>query len=131
MATELGILGLYGLFVILTILIQAEAGRMQVGLPALLRPRGDIHALITIAGRLERAQLNSIVAMALFAPAVLILGQKGISTPSTLLAAQAFLVAGVAYLPLYAFGMPGIRTLVWFTGVLATVWLYLAGLAIV
>ena len=69
--------------------------------------------------------------MALFAPAVLILGQKGINTPSTLLAAQAFLVARVLYLPLYAFGMPGIRTLVWFTGVLATVWLYLAGLAIV
>ena len=128
MGSEPGCLGLYGLYVILTILVQAEAGRLQLGLPALLKPRDDMPALTGVAGRLERAQMNSIVAMALFAPAVLILAHKGISTPTTLLAAQTFLVARVLYVPLYAFGLPGIRTLVWFTGVLATVWLYLAGL---
>lgn len=128
MASELGILGLYGLVVIITILLQAQAGMMQVGLPTLLKPRDDMPALTGVAGRLERAQMNSIVAMALFAPAVLILAHKGLSTPSTLLAAQVFLAARVLYVPLYAFGLPGVRTLVWVAGVLATVWLYVAGL---
>ena len=131
MGSELGCLGLYGLLVILTILVQAEAGRLQLGLVALLKPRDDTPNLTGVAGRLERAQLNSIVAMALFAPAVLILAHQGISTPTTLIAAQAFLVVRVLYVPLYAFGLPGIRTLVWFAGVLATVWLYLAGLGAV
>ena len=128
MASELGILGLYGLVVIITILLQTQAGMMQVGLPTLLKPRDDMPALTGVAGRLERAQMNSIVAMALFAPAVLILAHKGLSTPSTLLAAQVFLAARVLYVPLYAFGLPGVRTLVWVAGVLATVWLYVAGL---
>ena len=128
MASELGILGLYGLVVIITILLQAQAGTMQVGLPTLLKPRDDMPALTGVAGRLERAQMNSIVAMALFAPAVLILAHKGLSTPDTLLAAQVFLAARVLYVPLYAFGLPGVRTLVWVAGVLATVWLYVAGL---
>ena len=128
MASELGILGLYGLVVIITILLQAQAGTMQVGLLTLLKPREDMPALTGVAGRLERAQMNSIVAMALFAPAVLILAHKGLSTPSTLLAAQVFLAARVLYVPLYAFGLPGVRTLVWVVGVLATVWLYVAGL---
>ena len=128
MASELGILGLYGLVVIITILLQTQAGMMQVGLPTLLKPRDDMPALTGVAGRLERAQMNSIVAMALFAPAVLILAHKGLSTPSTLLAAQVFLAARVLYVLLYTFGLPGVRTLVWVAGVLATVWLYVAGL---
>ena len=128
MASELGILGLYGLVVIITILLQAQAGMMQVGLPTLLKPRDDMPALTGVAGRLERAQMNSIVAMARFAPAVLILALKGLSTPTTLLAAQTFLAACVLNVPLDAFGLPGVRTLVWVAGVLATVWLNVAGL---
>lgn len=131
MGSELGCLGLYGLLVVLTIIAQAEAARAQHGLAALLRPRDDLPRLTGLAGRMERAQLNSVVAMALFAPAVLILAQKGISTHATLLAAQIFLICRVFYVPFYAFGLFGIRTAVWFLAVLATVWLYLAGLGVV
>ena len=128
MSTELQILGLYGLVVIITILAEVLAAQAQVGLPMLLAPRDDGPKLIGVAGRLERAQLNSIVAMALFAPAILILAQKGISTSSTLLAAQAFLIARILYVPIYAMGLPWARTLVWLVGFLATAWLYYAGL---
>lgn len=131
MGSELGCLGLYGLLVIVTIILQAEAGRFQLGLTALLKPRDDMPKLTGLAGRLERAQLNSAVALALFAPAVLILAQKGISTPSTLLAAQVFLIARLLYVPFYAFGLFGIRTLVWLVAILATAWLYLVGLGVV
>ena len=128
MSTELQILGLYGLVVIITILAEVLAAQAQVGLPMLLAPRDDGLKLTGVAGRLERAQLNSIVAMALFAPAILILAQKGISTSSTLLAAQAFLIARILYVPIYAMGLPWARTLVWLVGFLATAWLYYAGL---
>ena len=128
MSSELTILGLYGLLTILTIFAQIIAGQLQVGLPMLLKPRDDMPKLLGVAGRLERAQMNAIVALALFAPAVLILAHKGVSTSTTLLTAQIFLVARVLYVPIYASGWPGLRTVVWLAGFLATAWLYFAGL---
>ena len=128
MGSEIGILGLYGLVVIVTILVQASAAQMQVGLVALLKPRDDMPKLPGIAGRMDRAQLNSTIAMALFAPAVLILAQKGLSTSTTLLAAQIFLIARILYVPFYAFGVVGLRTLAWFAGFAATTWIYLVGI---
>ena len=128
MSSELQILGLYGLVVIVTILAQVLAAQAQVGLPMLLAPRDDGPKLTGVAGRLERAQLNSIVAMALFAPAILILAQKGISTSSTLMAAQAFLIARILYVPIYAIGLPWARTIAWLIGFLVTAWLYWLGL---
>ena len=127
MGTELGILGLYGLVVIVTILAQLVAAQAQVGLDMLVKPRDDMPKLTGVAGRLERAQLNSIVAMALFAPAVLILQAKGLATPGTLLTAQVFLIARIAYVPIYAAGVPWVRTLIWVVGFLATAWLYISG----
>ena len=128
MGTELGILGLYGLVVIITILIQILAAQAQVGLEVLVQPRDDMPKLTGIAGRLDRAQLNSIVAMALFAPAVLILQAKGLTTSGTLLTAQVFLVARIAYVPVYVAGMPWVRTLIWLVGFVATAWLYISGI---
>ena len=128
MGTELGILGLYGLVVIVTILAQLVAALAQVGLEMLVKPRDDMPKLTGIAGRLDRAQLNSIVAMALFAPAVLILQAKGLASPGTLLTAQVFLIARIAYVPAYAAGLPWVRSLIWVVGFLATGWLYISGM---
>ena len=128
MSTELQILGLYGLVVIITILAQVLTAQAQVGLGMLVKPRDDMPTLLGIAGRMERAQLNSIVAMALFAPAILILAQKGLATSTTLLAAQVFLIARILYVVVYAMGLPWARTLLWLAGFLATAYLYLAGM---
>ncbi len=127
MGNEINILGLYGLVVIVTILLQASAAAAQVGVPALLKPR-DTLQLTGVAARLDRAQMNSIVAMAMFAPAVMILNQMGMETPATLFCARAFLIARILYVPLYAYGVPGLRTLVWTVGILSTAGLYLIGL---
>ena len=128
MGSEIGILGLYGLVVIVTILVQVLYALAQVGLEVFVKPRDDMPKLTGVAGRMERAQLNSIVAMALFGPAVLILADKGLATSTTLLAAQVFLIARILYVPIYAAGLPWVRTLVWLAGFLATAWLYFAGL---
>ena len=130
MGNELGILGLYGLVVIVTILVQVLTAQAQVGLEMLVKPRDDMPKLLGVAGRMERAQLNSIVAMALFAPAVLILAHKGLSSSTTLLAAQAFIIARILYVVVYAMGLPWARTLIWVVGFLATAYLYIAGMGL-
>ena len=128
MSNELNILGIYGLVVFVTTFAQILSAQAQVGLPSLIRPRDDMPNLTGIAGRFERAQINNTFAMAMFAPAILVLAQKGMFTSHTLLAAQVFLIARILYVPLYAIGLPFARTIVWRIGFLATAWLYYAGL---
>lgn len=126
MGTELNILALYGLLVVVIIVLQVLAAMGQVGLGALLSARDDAAPLTGVAGRLERALQNSVVAMALFAPAVLTLALNGTTTGATLLAAQAFLIARVLYVAAYAAGIPFARTLIWAVGIGATAFLYFA-----
>lgn len=128
MSSELSILALYGIVVILVILIQILAAQSQVGLAMLVSPRDDMPELTGVPGRIKRATENSVVAMALFAPAVLILHATGGFSANSLLAAQAFLLARVLYVPIYAAGTPWLRTIVWLVGFLATLWLYLMAL---
>ena len=100
----------------------------QFGLSYLATARDEGRELTGVAGRSLRALENSVVAMAMFAPAVLVLHALGISTGATLLAAQAFLVARVLYLAVYLAGIPWLRTLIWAVGALATLYLYFAAL---
>lgn len=128
MSSELSILALYALFTMVLILVQVLAAAGQVGLRVLVGTREEMPKLTGFAGRLDRAQLNSILALALFAPAVLLLQAKGGFTPGTLLAAQVFLLARIVYAVVYATGTPWARTLIWTLGFLCTGWLYLAAL---
>ena len=128
MSSELSILALYGLFIVVLILVQVLAAAGQVGLGELAKPRDDMPKLTGVAGRLDRAQMNSVIAMALFAPAVLMLSAQGAFTANTLLAAQIFLIARILYPIVYVMGTAWIRTLLWTAGFLATAWLYLMAL---
>ena len=88
MSTELGILALYGIVVIATLAFRALARLTSAGL----------------AARLSEASVSSLAAMALFAPAVLTLGQLDRLGGLGLVAAQGFLGLRLAYLPLQALG---------------------------
>ena len=125
MGTLYQILGLYGLLVIVTILIQVLAAGAQVGIDKLVGNREDMPDLTGAAFRLDRAQANSVFAMALFAPAVIILQSSGHAPANALLAAQIFLIARVFYLLIYWAGIPWARTLIWLVGFVMTLWLYL------
>ena len=128
MSSELTILALYGLLVIVILLVQVLLAMGQFGLPYLATPRDEGRELTGTAARCKRSLDNSIVAMALFAPAILILQAQGGFTANTLLAAQAFLVARIAYPVIYMAGTPWLRTGVWMIGFLATAYLYLMAL---
>ena len=125
MNSELGILGLYGLLLALTIAIQATLSTAQMGMRYNLSPRDEKRALTGYAARMDRVATNSITAMVLFAPAVLLLAVSDSFSPRSLLAAQVFLFCRVAYVPAYAFGISGVRSALWFAGFAVSVALYL------
>jgi uncharacterized MAPEG superfamily protein len=126
--TELSILASYGLLVALTLVLQATGLIQQLGMAYMLSARDEDKTVAGMAARLERALNNSVVAMALFAPPILILGLKDAFSDNSLLAAKVFLVARVIYLPSYAFAITGVRTLAWLSGFLATLTLYFLAL---
>ncbi|WP_298914624.1 MAPEG family protein [uncultured Roseobacter sp.] len=126
--TEVTILALYGLLVILTLILQATGAMTQLGMGYLLSSRDEQRTVSGIAGRLDRALSNSVTAMALFAPAVLLLEVTQSTSNASLLAAQVFLIARLVYLPAYALRITGIRSLAWMVGIVATIALYLLAL---
>ncbi len=128
MSSELNILALYGLYTALILLLQVTGAMSQLGMGYLLSSRDEHRTLTGITGRLDRALVNSVTAMALFAPAILILAVKEEFSATTLTAAQAFLIARILYVPAYALKLTGVRTLLWLAGFAATVVLYLVAL---
>lgn len=126
--TETTILAAYGLLVLLTILLQVLGSLQSLSMGYLLSSRDEPRGVNKMTGRLNRALDNSIVAMALFAPAILLLVVLERTSPISLLAAQVFLLARIIYLPVYALGVPAIRTLAWLAGFAATAVLYFLAL---
>lgn len=127
-SSELSILALYGLWLAVIVVLQVLTAMGQVGFMTLSRERSDMPVLTGIAGRMLRTLENSVVAMALFAPAVLIHAALGTLGQGTLLPAQIFLAARVLFVPVYAAGIPLLRTAVWGVGFAATIWLYILAL---
>mgnify|MGYP001299680777 FL=1 len=116
-------LALYGLTVIVVILLQVLAAVQQVGLSTLAGNREDL-VLTGLAGRMERAANNSLLALALVAPAVLI---THLSDAADDLADQlmlTFLLSRIAYVALYALGIVWFRTAAWVTAFVCTALLY-------
>lgn len=70
-----------------------------------------------VAGRLGRAQANLFETLPLFIAAVLIAHVAGVHSSRTVLGAQLYFWARAVYLPLYAFGVPMVRTLVFLVSV--------------
>lgn len=128
MSSELTILALFGLLTMVQILVHVLTATPPLGLPYLVGPRDEARSLTGIPGRCKRAAENTVTALALFAPAILLLQAKGAFTAHTLLAAQVFLILRLIYAVVYPLGTPWLRTLVWVVAFLANASLYLAAL---
>ncbi|NJC41996.1 putative MAPEG superfamily protein [Brevundimonas alba] len=66
-----------------------------------------------IAGRLMRAQANLFETLPIFAAAVIMAHIAGKDGQMTALGAHLYFFGRLVYVPLYAFGIPYIRSLVW------------------
>ena len=73
----------------------------------------DMPPLKPLGARLFRAQANLFETLPLFAAAILIAQVAGKDGVLTLWGSVLYLVARIIYLPLYAFGVKQIRSLVW------------------
>ncbi|PZS90627.1 MULTISPECIES: MAPEG family protein [Stenotrophomonas] len=80
---------------------------------------GDAKPVSALAGRLQRAQGNFLETFPFFAAAAVAVVVAGRTNDTTALAAQAYFWARVAYLPLYAAGVPYVRSLVWAVSLLS------------
>jgi uncharacterized MAPEG superfamily protein len=67
----------------------------------------------TMGGRVERAFKNFIETFVFFAGAVLVANALGKHTAMSAIGAQIYFWSRVAYVPVYAFGIPFVRTLLW------------------
>ena len=110
------------------IFAQAHTMTAQRGLDYNAGPRdAPVAPVMGVAGRLERALRNFIETFALFAAAVLIAHVVMVHNGLTLAGAWLYFIGRVFYLPLYAFGVPYIRSLAW-AAATAGIVLVLAGI---
>jgi uncharacterized MAPEG superfamily protein len=111
---ELTILAATLVLALVQILLPAAGRTMEQGLSWNAGPRDGLpvrSGLIT--ARLERAQANLMETLPLFVGAVLIAHVIGEDGPLTFWGTQAFFWARLVYIPLYAFGVPYVRSIVW------------------
>lgn len=81
-----------------------------------------------LVGRLARAQANFFETFPIAAAAILIVSAAGLNDRWTAIGAITWLAARIAYLPLYAAGIPKIRTLVFLISVAGIVMILLPAL---
>ena len=122
MTTELMVLGWVLVLAVVQIFLHAGARNKETGLKYNAGPRdGGAPPEGVVTGRLHRAKENLYETLPLFAAAVLIAHVTGREGATTLYAAWAYLLARIVYVPLYAMGVPMIRSLVWGVSMLALV----------
>jgi uncharacterized MAPEG superfamily protein len=117
---ELSMLAIAIVLGLFQLLIAARAGNSQRGLKWNVGPRDEAPKSVSkVAGRLERASRNFMETFPFFAAAVIVATLAGRHNWATLWGAQLYVAARIVYLPLYAFGVPGLRTLVWLVATIA------------
>jgi uncharacterized MAPEG superfamily protein len=127
MTTELLMLALSVVLGSVHIIVSAIATTHQYGSKWNLSARDDpMPPLRGIAGRLQRAQHNFLETFLLFAVAVLIADATNRHGWMAIWGAQLYFYARVLYLPIYAAGIPVVRTLVWTVATLGIAMVLLA-----
>lgn len=115
MTFELTILGRTLVLAVVQILLPAMFRNAETGIDYNAGPRDSPSPapLGKVTARLPRAQQNLFETLPLFAVAVLIAHVAGRNGELTFWGAALYLAARVLYVPLYAAGIPVVRSLVW------------------
>ncbi|WP_227268944.1 MAPEG family protein [Roseobacter weihaiensis] len=135
MTPELTVLTLAALLQAVQFALMAIPTNLELGAGKTLSPRdperlgGSLQDQVSPrTGRLIRAMNNHFEALILFTIAVLVVTLSGQSGPFTTACAWIYLVARVAYVPVYAYGLTPWRSLIWGVGFFATLAMLLAAL---
>jgi uncharacterized MAPEG superfamily protein len=106
------------------ILIQALAGVLAQGLPAMAGSRDGLPDPKPFQARTKRLVDNHREGLALFAPLVLVAAVAHVSNSATVLGAQLFFYARVVHAVLYLTGAPWVRPLAWAVGIVGTIMVF-------
>ncbi|MDB4973650.1 MAG: inner rane protein [Myxococcaceae bacterium] len=114
MTTELTLLAWTLVLAVLQIMLPATLRTKETGTGYNVGPRDQPGPPVgTLTARLQRAEKNLFETLPLFVAAVLIAHVAGRESSQTAWGAGLYLAARVLYVPLYALGVPVVRTLVW------------------
>lgn len=114
MAIELKLLAVAVLIGLIQILWGAAAARRQQGLKWAAGPRDEVRPIDGVAARLDRALRNFLETFPFFAVAVIVAYLGGKLGDLTRWGSIVYVVARALYVPIYAAGIPMVRSLVWF-----------------
>ena len=126
MTIELTMLVYSVVLLVIVIAIQATAGILAQGLPAMAGSRDNLGEPSQFQSRSKRVAENHKEGLLLFAPLVLVASAAGISTELTVLGAQLFFYSRIAHAVIYLAGWPWIRPLAWFVGLVGTLMILFA-----
>jgi uncharacterized MAPEG superfamily protein len=113
MTTELTMLAWTLVLALVQIFLASALRTKETGLGFNMSARdGEAPPPRPLTARVQRAQANLFETLPLFAAAVLIAHVAGRNSGQTVLGCELYLAARVLYLPLYAAGVPVLRTLV-------------------
>ncbi len=113
MSTELELLVLSAVLALVQMLVAVIGAQMQVGLSRLAGNREGMPALSGWAARAQRAHLNMLESLVVFAIAVLVAHVSAQTNETTALGAMLFFWGRVAYAVIYVVGVPWLRSVVW------------------
>jgi uncharacterized MAPEG superfamily protein len=125
MKPELTLLTCAVVLTLVQAVIAVLGAMMQVGLPMLAGNREGMPEITGWGGRAARAHRNMLENLVLFAALVLVAVAAGKTNAMTLLGAQIFVYARLAYAAVYIIGLPWIRTGVWAVSVVGLVMIFL------
>src|SRR5437660_8791464 len=121
MKPELNLLVWSVVLTVVQMLVAAQAAFNKVGLMALVGNREGMPEIPGWGGRASRAHWNMLENLVLFASLVLVAVMAGKTNDMTLLGAQLFFWARLAYAVIYVAGIGWVRTLAWLISVVALV----------
>jgi uncharacterized MAPEG superfamily protein len=105
-------------------LVAVSGATLQVGLPMLAGNREGLAPCTGWAGRAQRAHHNMLESLVLFAALVLVAVVTNKTNSATLLGAQLFFWARLAYAFVYIAGIPWLRTAVWTVSVIGLILIF-------
>lgn len=113
MPIELQLLVWAAILTLIQMLIAVAGAQSQVSLPVLAGNREGMPPLTGWALRAQRAHVNMLESLVIFAIFVLVAQATNRLDETTALGAQIFFWGRVAYALVYLAGVPWVRTLVW------------------
>ena len=125
MKPELTLLAWATALALVQAVVAVQGAMMQVGLPMLAGNREGMPEIRGWGGRAARAHRNMIENLVLFAALVLAAAAAGKTNDTSLLGAQIFVWARLAYALVYVAGIPWLRTGVWAVSVVGLAMIFL------